>query len=235
MTSPVLHSVYKTCRGFRILELRSADGCCAFKFNTVNNKVNIENENTMSQQVHYAYHVTNRTEFEPRPNWPYLKTSPTIEMDVRYNGVLKNLTGKVMYFSTTLIGNNLPSKTLYPTYGKKGVKYWRAIVPLSQFNKYRIIHLESHPTDNGVDQVTLLLVPPEDLILNQKVNDAIKKGQVSEYYTGKVNEFLYRNEATKQWQSNSYMYNNLKAWVNIAVPHEVVLGVDTQWDIVEHM
>ena len=152
-----------------------------------------------------------------------------------YNGVLKNLTEQVLYFSTTLMDGYPPSRTLYPTNGQSNVHYWRVVLPLSQFNNYRIICIKIQPTQTRAKQATLLLVPPEDLILNQKVDEAIKKGEVNEL-TGKQNPYLCRNEATKEWRSNSYHHhNNLNAWVNIAIPHNIPLSTSTLWDRVLHM
>ena|SRR6218665_2025161 len=195
----------------------------------------------MSHLVSQAYHVTNCIAIvgQQPPAWTHLQAWPIRDDDytTSYNGVLRTLTQQVLYFSTTLVGGSLPTKTLYPVGGQRNVNYWRAIVPLSQFNNYKIIHLKTQRTQQGVDQVTLLLVPPvldpEHLILNQKVNEAIKKGEVTEL-TGTVNDYLYRNETTKEWRSNSYLPNDQqKFWVNIAVPHNIPLSGGT-WDLVQH-
>src|SRR6218665_1301750 len=192
----------------------------------------LKKNNTMSHPVSYAYHITNCADGEVPPTWSHLKTSP-IKIDYAYtdsyNGVLKNLTEQVLYFSTTFMDGYPPSRTLYPTNGQSNVHYWCVVLPLSQFNNYRIICIKIQPTQNGVNQVTLILVTPGDLILNQKVDEAIKKREVSEF-TGKVNDYPYRNETTKEWRSNSYKHhNNLNAWDNIAVPHNIPLSTSTLW------
>ena len=196
-----------------------------------------EHKNRMSHPVSYAYHVTNRVAYDDQPPaWTHLQAWPIRDdrYTASYNGVLRTLTQQVLYFSTTLMYGSLPTQTLYPIGGKRDDDYWRAIVPLSQFNDYRIIRLKKQTTDNGVDQVTLLLVPPEDLSLNQRVDEAIKKRHVRDL-TGKENDYLYRNEATKEWRSNSYLHNGLKAWVNFAIPHNILIDAGTQWDDVSHM
>lgn len=185
----------------------------------------------MSHSAVYAYHVTNCTDPRQQPNWSCLKTS---QIDRYYNGVMADLITEGVYLSTTLRDGDLPQYTLYPTAGRSNDLHWRALVPLSRFNNYRIIPCHSVITTNGVEQFALLLVPPGDPNLNQRVDQAIWEQGVVEL-TGEVNDHLCRNETTKKWRTNSYMHKNLKAWVNIVVPHEILLGVDTKWDIVEHM
>lgn len=185
----------------------------------------------MSHSAFYAYHVTKCTKPEPEPNWSYLETS---KIDRYYNGAMADLITEGVYLSTTLRNGELPQDTLYPTTGRRNDMHWRALVPLSRFDDYRIIQCHRVTTTNGVQQLALLLVPTDDPDLNQRVDLAIWEEGLVEL-TGKVNDYLYRNEATDEWQTNSYMYKNLKAWVNIVVPHEIVLDEDTQWDVVRHM
>lgn len=185
----------------------------------------------MSHQVLYAYHVTGCTEREPQPNWSQLST--TTEIDGYYNGYMQNLISKGVFFSTTLRDDGLPKKTLYPRNGERDVNYWRAFVPLSRFKHYKIIRCHSVGTGNNVEQVAMLLVPPKDSVLKKKVEQAIQQQPDVYELTGTLNKYLYRNELTKEWRSNNF--NDLRAWVNIVVPHDVPLGKDTSWDLVEHM
>lgn len=188
----------------------------------------------MSHKVLYAYHVSDVTYCSTKPNWSHLSTTTAI--DRYYNGVMGDLISEGVFFSTTLRDGRLPEKSLYPKNGERDVTYWRALVPLSRFNNYRIIRCHSVGTQNGVEQVALLLVPPTDSALNEKVDQAILEGSLEydDELTHTFNNYLCRDEDTNKWCSNNYN-DDLKAWVNIVVPHDVPLGKDTRWDRVQRM
>ena len=59
------------------------------------------------------------------------------------------------------------------------------------------------------------------------------QSDVEELTDDDENDFLYRQEVTKEWYSNNFDPED-PYWVNIFVPHRVRLGSDCQWDVVKH-
>jgi hypothetical protein len=106
------------------------------------------------------YHVTNVPSREKRPSWLHLE--PSVNRDEYYDGALIALS--TISMTSTRMNGALPTWSPYPTGGKIGTKYHRAISKIRR-REYSIFKMfEKRGQRNGVIQIQLLLLRKDNVI-----------------------------------------------------------------------
>lgn len=164
---------------------------------------------------HVAYHVTNVPVTKDQPQWKDLICA--VANDKYYDGELLGL--PVVFLSTTLYKENLPTVSTYPRNGVKDQYYWRVSVKLNQFSKHSMWLMA-----NVGNQVHILLTDPGSCwtLFLQKFVTHYKNIVALE----DNNKYLNRSEGV--FYPNNY--GPTKFFVNIALLDNLSISEDSKWD-----
>ena len=164
-------------------------------------------------KVKFAYHVTRLTVEDD--NYQNLKL--TVANDTMYDGALVGL--EVVFFTTTLNYQDLPTSSPYPTEKEFGSIHKRVLVPLEKFEQLDLWQVKGITPP----QIRLVLAETE----RGKLFFGSDKQPKAEFtkLTIEENPYLVRRG------SNWYSTNN-SPWVNFVVIDPVDLDASCWWDTV---